>query len=58
MANSAIGNLGNLGDQQRDKSSVSPSTRLKDRRIFGSEAPGSKGGTDGLFRHRDLFQKA
>ena len=57
METSAIGNLGNLGESKREKSSISPN-RLKDRRIFGNEGSSGNRGTDGIFKHRDLFNKA
>ena len=58
METSLIGNLGNLGEEsKREKRSISPN-RLKDRRIFGNEGPSGNRGTEGIFKHRDLFNKA
>ena len=60
MENSVIGNLGNLNlaETKREKGSLSPTNRLKDRRIFGNEGPSGNRGTEGIFKHKDLFNKA
>ena len=53
MMNSAIGGAEEDKTNNR-KSSVSPSTR----RVFPNRGNVDRGGVDGAFKHRDLFQKA
>ena len=53
METSAIGGMGSLRDEKREKSSISPN-----RRIFGNEVSSGNRGADGLFKHKDLFNKA
>ena len=58
METSAIGGVGKPGrDEKRERSSISPN-RIENRRIFANDVSNGNRGTDGLFKHKDLFNKA